>query len=118
MPNVLVMSSRPDVFSEELRKKFEIACKKAWCSMGEGFNGSDVGGVLVRVRERTCMAARSPTLVFAYVDRGEEFDLKVLLALRQELAQAVRIPPIVLTCPTPATSWFADPIWAIAPAKD
>ena len=115
MPNVMVMSQYGS--NEDSRIKYETACKNAWCAMGEEFSASDVGGVQVVVA-REALKIRWTTTVFAYSDRGPEFDLKLKRSLEKELAKVFGLSLVVITCPTPPHAWFADPIWATAPAKD
>jgi len=54
--------------------------------MGEEFSASDVGGVQVVVA-REALKIRWTTTVFAYSDRGPEFDLKLKRSLEKELAK-------------------------------
>jgi len=91
------------------KDEIERRCKEAWVAMNRygdyGLEAGDVGGV-APTREMYSFAV---IVRLFYVDRGEEFQLKLYRELRIRFNEYDMIQLI----PTQKEDWFADPVWAV-----
>src|SRR3989344_4170410 len=117
MPFVTVISPLNNTgLDQGLVDIIEIACKKAWVSMGG--DEQNVGGVAGNIVGSGIYPFDTLRIIFQYVDRGEKFAHNLRNALKRELAiEAQNIQCGVDVVLMPTKTWFKDPVWSQVPCK-